>query len=308
MSALPKTQGMQRLVTLPPHFFLGIILVAVFWAASWLQWGLLGEYSFFPLWLGYILTVDGLVAARQGESLLTARPRHLVALFLLSAPIWWMFEGLNRITQNWHYLSPPGYTPLQIVIVSSLYFSTVVPAVFETTLLLLTFRAINRLAIQTPPGGHDRVSATARLSRWRVRLPVTLTPKTCWVLMYIGAALFFVIWFFPRIAYPFLWVWLFLLVDPLNALRQRPSLIAQWARGDFRLTAALALGALVCGFFWEMWNFFAFPKWYYTVAYVGFWKIFEMPLFGYLGYIPFAWELYALYHLAFGFFKRKTVL
>jgi len=57
----------------------------------------------------------------------------------------------------------------------------------------------------------------------------------------------------------------------------------------------LPLAGIWCGFFWEMWNFYALPKWYYTVPYIGFWKVFEMPLLGYSGYLPFALELFALY-------------
>ena len=70
---------------------------------------------------------------------------------------------------------------------------------------------------------------------------------------------------------------------------------------------ALALAALVCGFFWEMWNFYAMPKWYYTVPFFGFAKIFEMPLLGYAGYLPFAWELYALYHFVWGVLRRRSI-
>ncbi len=39
------------------------------------------------------------------------------------------------------------------------------------------------------------------------------------------------------------------------------------------------------------------PKWIYNVPFVGFWHIFEMPLLGYGGYLPFSLELYALYRL-----------
>ena len=46
------------------------------------------------------------------------------------------------------------------------------------------------------------------------------------------------------------------------------------------------LTTLVTGFFWEMWNYYSLPKWIYTIPYLGFWKIFEMPFLGYLGY-PF---------------------
>jgi hypothetical protein len=69
------------------------------------------------------------------------------------------------------------------------------------------------------------------------------------------------------------------------------------AHGDWRTVIALCLAALICGFFWEMWNIFSFPKWIYHVPFVGFWHIFEMPLLGYGGYPPFALELYVLVHL-----------
>jgi hypothetical protein len=41
-----------------------------------------------------------------------------------------------------------------------------------------------------------------------------------------------------------------------------------------------------------MWNFHSYPKWIYHVPGVGFAKVFEMPILGYLGYLPFAMELY----------------
>jgi hypothetical protein len=47
-----------------------------------------------------------------------------------------------------------------------------------------------------------------------------------------------------------------------------------------------------------MWNLWSFPKWIYHVPYVGFWKVFEMPVLGYLGYLPFAMELYLMAQLA----------
>ncbi len=53
------------------HGRLGLILVGVAWPASWLQLQPLAEYSFFPLWLGYILVTDALVLRRAGTSLLT---------------------------------------------------------------------------------------------------------------------------------------------------------------------------------------------------------------------------------------------
>jgi hypothetical protein len=45
---------------------------------------------------------------------------------------------------------------------------------------------------------------------------------------------------------------------------------------------------------WESWNFYSLPKWVYHTPGAQFLHVFEMPLLGYAGYIPFALELFAL--------------
>jgi hypothetical protein len=36
-----------------------------------------------------------------------------------------------------------------------------------------------------------------------------------------------------------------------------------------------------------MWNYYSYAKWIYTIPYVQRFEIFEMPLLGYAGYLPF---------------------
>lgn len=280
--------------TIPMHLFLGLGLVAVFWYTSWTHLGVLGEYAFFPQWFGYILTVDALVAWRKGASLLTRNRREFVALFLLSAPVWWLFEGMNNFVLNWHYMDTQDFSFWRMLLIGSIDFSTVIPAVFETTELVATLRFIEHL---------------------RTDRHITIPPALPWVLMYAGAFAFIGVMLTPQFTFPLTWIWLMLIVDPLNYLRGsqtpnssagRTSLLGQVSRGDWRLVAGLALGALICGVFWEMWNYLAMPKWFYTVPFVGFFKVFEMPILGYGGYLPFAWELYALYHLIWGVLQRPA--
>jgi hypothetical protein len=53
----------------------------------------------------------------------------------------------------------------------------------------------------------------------------------------------------------------------------------------------------VCGVLWEFWNYWALAKWRYVgVPVLPSIKLFEMPLAGYLGFPPFALEVYAMYH------------
>jgi hypothetical protein len=268
----------------PFHLFPGLALVAVFWVASWTHFGFLGSYAFFPQWLGYILVVDACVAWRRGTSMLTRSPREFVALFVLSAPVWWLFEGLNNFVLNWHYVDTEDFQFWRMLLVGSIDFSTVIPAVFETTALLSTFQFIERM---------------------RIRRRFVISPRLPWALMYAGAFSLAAVVAVPTFAFPLAWIWLVLIADALNYLRARPSLLEQISRGDWRTVAALALAAALCGIFWEMWNYYAMPKWFYTVPFVGFLKVFEMPLLGYGGYWPFAWELYALYHLVWGVTKRR---
>ncbi|MEW5718259.1 MAG: hypothetical protein AB1817_06530 [Chloroflexota bacterium] len=265
----------------------GLALVAIFWFASWTHLGALGEYAFFPLWLGYILVVDALVARRTGASLLTRAPREFVALFLLSAPLWWIFEFHNYFLLNWHYLGARDLSFWEMLLVGTIDFSTVIPAVFETRALIATFATYQKPVFVEKSG-------------------FSVTPRGLWLTMYGAVFLFAGVLFLPRYFFPFTWIWLFLFVDALNCLRGRASLIEQASRGDWRNVVTLALAGVVCGFFWEMWNIFALPKWYYTVPFVNFAKIFEMPLLGYGGYVPFAWELYALYHFVWGVLRRPT--
>jgi hypothetical protein len=104
----------------------------------------------------------------------------------------------------------------------------------------------------------------------------------------------------PRYFFPLLWLSVYFILEPINAALGFPTLFRRIQEGDWSPVAALCSGALTCGFFWEMWNYLSFPKWIYTVPFVGFAHIFEMPLLGYGGYLPFALEIYALYNLMCG--------
>ena len=58
----------------------------------------------------------------------------------------------------------------------------------------------------------------------------------------------------------------------------------------FRDGGLWSLAALLCGFFWEMWNGYSLSKWSYQVPYLDILHVFEMPLAGYSGYLAFGLE------------------
>jgi hypothetical protein len=257
----------------PARGWIGLILVAVCWPLNWILPGVRTAYLFFPLWLGYILLVDALVHRRMGNSLWSRSRKNLVLLFLISAPVWWLFELINLRTANWEYLGRELFTPFRFNLLCTISFSIVAPAVFETADLTLSFRWMGRFA-----------------SALRVPATGAVFPG----LFVIGLAMLSATLVWPKIFYPFTWTALVFILEPINYWMGRPCFLKELHEGDWRTVISLSLGALMCGFVWEMWNYYSFPKWVYHIPGLGFLRIFEMPLLGYGGYVPFALELYAL--------------
>lgn len=268
-----------RLRGWPLHGWAGLLLIGVCWPLNWGLEGLRTHILFFPLWLGYILTVDALTARRSGDSLLLRSRARFAGLFLVSAPAWWLFEAINWRTQNWHYQGRELFTDLEYGILASISFSTVIPAVFVTA---------------------EWISGSALLQHLSRRRPAAVTTGHRLIMLIIGLLLFSLTMALPRFFFPLVWVAPYLVTAALNGLLNHRTLEAEAARGNRIPHAALALGALACGFFWELWNYWSFPRWVYSVPFVDFAHIFEMPLLGYGGYLPFGLELFALYHLVSG--------
>lgn len=256
-----------------PQGWLGLLLLAVCWPLNWMLPGLRTAYLFFPLWLGYILIMDALVGRRTGASLWMRSRKGFVLLFILSAPAWWLFEAINDRTGNWEYLGTSSFTPLEYYALCTLSFSTVMPAVFETAEFVRTFRWVKSLR----PGA--RIADTPRVHlRFLLAGLVMLSLTMLW----------------PKYFYPFVWISLVFIFEPVNRWQGRRHFLEWLQRGDWRPMVSLSLGALICGFFWEMWNYWSWPKWIYHTPGANFLHVFEMPLLGYGGYIPFALELFAL--------------
>ena len=266
------------------HGWIGLVLIAVFWAINWGLQGPRTFWAFFPLWLGFCLTMDAINLARYNTSLLTRSWRRYVGLFLVSAPAWWLFEVLNWRLLNWYYLGRPLLNWWQYILVSSLSFSVVIPAVFESAELI------------------SRMGFMKKMKPWLVIRPDRNTTVGFFLAGWVMLALL-AIW--PHYFFPFLWISIYCIIEPINVWLGNRNLAMWTVDGDWRPVVSLFLGTLLTGFFWEMWNYFSFPKWIYTIPYVNFLHIFEMPLLGYLGYLPFSLEVFALYHLVVGFLGVK---
>jgi len=102
----------------------------------------------------------------------------------------------------------------------------------------------------------------------------------------------------PRYCFPLVWVGIVLILDPvLYHMDKEASFLGQASRGSYQRLIRLMLAGLSCGVLWEFWNYWSGAKWIYNIPFFNQWKVFEMPLPGFLGFMPFALECYLLWEL-----------
>ncbi len=263
----------------------GVMLMLFGWYVAWtrLEWLRPIQAQTYCLpWSGYILAVNAWCIRRSGRSLLTDHPRRFAVLFAASALFWWFFEYLNRFMQNWHYVGVSDFSAGSYFLLASLAFATVLPAVLSTYRLLLTFAVLN-------PG----------LKRLTVSKALDSGIAAC-IMLLLAAAALTLLGIFPDPLFSTVWFAPLLILTGLQRLSGRCTLFTPLRRGDWRPIVAAAAAALICGFFWELWNIHSLARWEYAVPYVDRFRLFAMPILGYGGYLPFGLECLAVGQMVSG--------
>lgn len=227
---------------------------------------------YLPAWYGYLLVLDAMIFRLQGRSYLAGRRGELLTMLLISAPFWFLFEAYNLRLQNWYYVFGLR-TQWLSAIVTVLAFSTVLPACF--------FHAELIKAIGLARG--------ARCRPIRVTGPVELFCFAMGIFS-IAAPL---LW--PRYAFWMVWGALLWLPEVVNRRAGAPSILADLEAGRIERLLQLLIGGLWAGAVWETFNFWARCKWIYTVPGFEDWKLFEMPLAGFLGFPVLALSAFACF-------------
>ncbi len=255
--------------------YAGVLIGVISWILAWTRFKWLGYlqlHTFVLLWMSYILIVNALTSKRKGSCLMTRQPRAFLTLFPTSTVFWWFFEYLNRFVQNWYYIEVNRLTPVEYVLLASVSFSTVLPAVLSTRELLMTF-----------PFLENAFGAYVKLNPKNAKLLASAS----FLISGIGLAC---IGLFPNYLFPLLWISPLIIIVSLQIITNEKHILSGLSEGKWTIIIASAISALICGFFWEMWNCFSLAKWIYSIPFVQRFHLFEMPLLGYAGYLPFGLE------------------
>jgi len=269
--------------------YAGLLTGGVTWVLAWTRLGWFAPFQRFPfslLWFSYILVVNAWTYRRTGHCMLRDRPAYFVLLFPVSAAFWWAFEYLNRFVQNWYYVGVAGLSARQYFLLATLPFCTVLPAVLGTHDLLAS--------VPRAGAGLDDV-VEVKIPYPRLLATVALT-AACAGLVGVG------LW--PDYMFPLLWVAPLFLITSLQRLAGRRTVFSGVEQGHWRRIYLMAMSALICGFFWEMWNFLSLAKWMYAVPFVSRFRVFEMPVLGYAGYLPFGLECAVIADIVAGLVSR----
>jgi hypothetical protein len=253
----------------------GVLALAARWVAINLT----------PLcWVGFLLLFDGVLTklrARPGPgSPARTRPRRFAICFVTGVGVWLFFDWVNfSFIHAWYYhgLEPLGV--VHVLVAKFVAFGAISPAMFMVAELY------QQLGLRRVRGTALRIARPGQVAMFAVGVPAFLSP----FLLRDPVACFL------------LWVSLVLVFDPLNHWLGRgrtPTLIGDWQDGRWGRTVSLMLGGLTCGVLWEFWNYWAAAKWTYDLPFLGpleQYRLFEMPLPGFGGFLPFALECWVVF-------------
>ncbi|MFQ5708617.1 MAG: hypothetical protein ACE5HO_14265 [bacterium] len=231
------------------------------------------------MWSGYILFADALIFKARGHSLISNRLRQFLFMLPYSVACWLIFEAYNLHLHNWAYVG----LPQNVVLRYWGYFwafATIFPGVLLTS---------------------ELIDLTGLFDAIKVK-PFSFKQTTLVLIMSVGCLFLVLPIVLPANIAAFLfgpvWMGFVFFLDPVNYFIGAKSLFRELESGRLNKLLSLFLAGLICGLLWEFWNYWATAKWVYTFPYLSHPKLFEMPLIGFVGFLPFAVEVYVMWEFA----------
>ena len=271
-----------------------IVLWGHFSGPQWiLQWADL------PLFWGFNLVLDGIVFYRmRGKSLIGNYPQEILGIGVASVFGWLLFEFLNFfVNDNWYYPFGNLIPDNQFTIYAVFGSSGLLPLAFEWYCLLATFK---RFWVRYTDGPQI---STSYIMKWVILI-------VCFITLFLTGMypdnMFFALWIAPLIilgvSLEMLGIW-----TPFTAI----------GAGNWAPLLLFALSYFIQGTMLECWNYFSGTHiggtlqtyncayWAYSIGYVDVLRVFEMPLLGLFGYLPFG--IYCLiWWIIFAFLLKIT--
>lgn len=240
------------------------------------------HWSDVPLFWGLALMIDGWVYIRNGgKSLISEVPQEVIGIGVASVSGWMYFEFLNFfVDDDWYYPRGNIISREQFLLEACIISSGLMPVAFEWYTLFKTFPALsNRF-----DNGFKIICP-----EWlkTVALVVSLGGLLCAGLF--PNLFFFSLWLTPPlllvVVLDMLGIW-----TPVRAIGQ----------GNWTPSLLFALTYFAEGLCLEGQNYLSAIHndqvniwtqaplyWQYSLPYVDKFKLFEMPILGFLGYLPF---------------------
>jgi hypothetical protein len=260
---------------LPAYAVVGLVSMVTFQGLLFTGNSFIGRY-FTPIqWTGLILFLDGLHRRRAGTSWISDHLREFLLLCVISIGSWAIFEWYNVYLKNWTYLNLPANI-LERYFGYAWAFATISPGMF------LIYLTLDDLVPGTDP-----------------EIPPRLPDAVFYSFVVLGLACLVVPMIRPSTwMTPLVWMGFAFFLDPIVGRMGGRSILAEFFTGHFRSMPLFFLAGLIAGLLWEFWNYWAISKWEYDVPYWGHIKMFEMPVLGFFGFMPFIIESYAIYQFA----------
>ncbi len=269
----------QRILRL--NLYLGLVLFLFAAVLLALQSPFMKTWFYCFAWWSFILFLDSLNFRKHKSSPLSESTRVFLFSAFISVLVWLVFELFNLRLKNWSYHDLPSST-FERWLGYFIAYATVIPAIREISFFIQGIMKGRGFAL-------FRFKAT----------PIILK-----VFVLFGILFVFLGLRWPDLFFPLVWLCFILLLEPLNYWLQNQAFLVDQEKGDWSRIWSWVLAGLVAGFFWEFWNFWAGSHWEYTLSYLNFCRVFQMPVFGYTGFMPFALEVFAIYQLLLGIYKK----
>jgi hypothetical protein len=240
------------------------------------------NWAVVPLFWGFAIFLDAIVYRRTGGlSIIARHPRELLAMGLASSGGWMIFEWLNFfVNDNWLYPEGDRLSDDQFLLYALVGSSGLMVMSFEWYSLFNTWE-----------GFRNRYADGPKIRVGKVGL---------WIMLVLAYVALFFVPFFPNQSFGVLWS------APLVILAAVLGLLSIWSpfrlirEGNYTPVAFLALTYFVQGILCECWNYFSAVHladgtvvtvnpdyWVYSIPYVQILHVFEMPMLGLGGYLPF---------------------